>query len=340
MTVSPIVSVPPDAYRGAWTAKLGSPPGDRLWIAKMGATMKSLSDRSVQGAGLVVLSACCFGAMVLFGRWAYADGVAPTSLLFMRFAIAAPLLCALVLWRRRGWPRGRSALVTALMGGVFVGNSLAYFVALTRVPAGVVAILFFTYPAIVMVGERLVFGQRFGKSRLLALVLALVGGAVTVGPTVIGSISGAALALLAAGIYAVYVLLARGVTAGTDALAQAAVITTVAAVIFGFLVGRQELTLPATSSGWAAVVALAVVSTVIAIWAFLAGASRLGPTGAATLSVAEPVMAALLAAALLDEPLRAGAMVGAALIGASTLLIVNCPTLGRAPLEKYAKANG
>ena len=53
------------------------------------------------------------------------------------------------------------------------------------------------------------------------------------------------------------------------------------------------------------------------------GFAGAGSTGAATLSAAEPVMAAILAALMLDEPLHAGIVLGAGLIVGSTLLIVN-----------------
>lgn len=278
--------------------------------------------------------------MVLFGRWAYADGVAPASLLFMRFAIAAPILIALVLWRGSVWPTGRSALIAALMGAIFVGNSLAYFVALAHAPAATVAIVFFVYPAIVTVAACVLFREALDTTRTLALVLALGGCVATLGLTALGALGGASFALLAAGIYTLYVLLARGIAPDTDPLAQAAVITTVAATLLGGIVSWQGLSLPSSTQGWSGVVALAVISTVIAITAFLAGAARLGSTGAATLSAAEPVVAAILAALLLDEALHAGIVLGAGLMVGSTLLIVNSSARDKATPEGNLHASG
>jgi len=278
--------------------------------------------------------------MVLFGRWAYADGVAPASLLFMRFALAAPILIALVLWRGSAWPTGRSALIAALMGTIFVGNSLAYFVALAHAPAATVAIVFFVYPAIVTVAACVLFREALDMARTLALLLALGGCVATLGLTALGALGGASFALLAAGIYTLYVLLARGIAPDTDPLAQAAVITTVAATLLGGIVSWQGLSLPSSTQGWSGVVALAVISTVIAITAFLAGAARLGSTGAATLSAAEPVVAAILAALLLDEPLHAGIVLGAALMVGSTLLIVNSAGRDEAARQGDLHASG
>jgi drug/metabolite transporter (DMT)-like permease len=278
--------------------------------------------------------------MVLFGRWAYAAGVSPASLLFMRFAIAAPILGGLVLWRGSLWPTGRSALISVLMGSVFVGNSLAYFVALAHAPAATVAIVFFAYPAIVTVAAWLLFRDALDTARILALVLALAGCVATIGLTALGALGGASFALLAAAIYTLYVLLARGVAPDTDPLAQAAVITAVAAAWLGAIVYWQGLSLPSTPQGWSGVGALAVISTVIAMTAFLAGAARLGSTGAATLSAAEPVVAAILAALLLDEALHAGIVFGAGLMVGSTLLIVKSSARDKAAPEGNLHANG
>jgi drug/metabolite transporter (DMT)-like permease len=87
-------------------------------------------DPVVLGAVLVFLSASAFGSMVVFGRWAFDDGVSPTSLLLLRFAIAALVLAVLARSRKAAWPRGTAALVAVVMGVAYVGNSLSYFVAL------------------------------------------------------------------------------------------------------------------------------------------------------------------------------------------------------------------
>lgn len=283
------------------------------------------------GVSLVILSASCFGLMVLFGRLAYHDGVSPASLLFLRFAIAAPVLAALARWRGSVWPTGRSLGIAVLMGAIFVGNSLAYFVGLNIAPAATVATVFFAYPVIVALAAWLLFDERISRQKLAALLLAVVGCLAVIGPTELKAAGGAALALLAAVIYASYILLARFMDSRVDPLAQASVITGVAALLFGAIVAHQGLTLPRTASGWFGVTALAMVSTVVAIAAFLAGVRRLGATGAATLSVAEPIVAAVAAAVFLEEPLGVGAAVGVALVVASTVLIVNG---GVRPTEK------
>lgn len=68
------------------------------------------------------------------------------------------------------------------------------------------------------------------------------------------------------------------------------------------------------TSAWAAVVGIALVSTVLAITTFFAGLERLGPPDTATLSTVEPVVTVVLAAAVLDESIGPAQLLGGALI--------------------------
>ncbi len=286
------------------------------------ATARRARDPAVLGAVLVFLSAAAFGSMVVFGRWAFEDGVSPISLLFLRFAIAAPVLALLARSRKAARPRGRAALIAVVMGAAYVGNSLSYFVALGRIPAATVVALFFTYPVFVMVAARFFDAERIGVAGLVALALAVAGAVLSVGGTGLQLDSGVLLPLLAGGFYTGYVVLARR-TASVHPFASGALITGVAAIVFGVLALRQGLQLPHSFKGWFAILALALLSSVFAMAAFLAGAARLGATRSAIVSAAEPVVAALLAAMVLGEPVRAGAVLGLVLITVSTVLVIS-----------------
>jgi drug/metabolite transporter (DMT)-like permease len=267
------------------------------------------------GLLFVVLSAVCFGAMPLFARGAYAGGADPTTLLLLRFTLAAALLWGLVLLRRAPLPRGRVLIWLALMGGVgYVGQSLAYFTALTMTSASLLALLLYLYPILVALLAALVFKAPLGRATQLSLLIAVLGAALTVGPLGGGNLLGIGLGLGAALIYACYILVATRVAHGVDALPAAAVISTSAAVVFFALAAARGASMPMTCSGWAAVLAVALVSTVVAVLAFLGGLARVGPTDTATISTLEPVVTLFLAAVILSETLAPLQLVGGACI--------------------------
>lgn len=269
---------------------------------------------------LVTASAAGFGAMAIFARQAYADGADVTAVLFLRFAIASVVMTALMLLGRRRWPRGRNLLILAVMGGVgYVGQSFAFFSALNYASAGLVALLLYLYPFLVTALGAIFLGERLSAGRFLAVLAALAGTALTLGGGIAGQPLGVALGVGAALIYSVYILVGSRVLATEDALAAATVVMIAAAFVFGGLSLLGAPRFPSGPAGWVAVVAIALVSTVVAMVGFFAGIRLLGAADAATLSTLEPVVTIVLAAILLDEPMLPQQLLGGAIILAAVV---------------------
>jgi drug/metabolite transporter (DMT)-like permease len=128
------------------------------------------------GSICIVASAAGFGAMPIFGKLAYAEGVDLPSLLFLRFALAGGLLAVAMQMRALPWPRGSNLLLLIAMGGLgYVGQSFCYFAALQHASAGLTALLLYLYPAIVTVLSALLARRRLSLPRMLAVATALLG---------------------------------------------------------------------------------------------------------------------------------------------------------------------
>jgi len=292
----------------------------------------------ILGALLVAISAASFGAMAIFARYAYADGADVIAVLFLRFAIASALMSAYMVVARRRWPRGRNLAMLAVMGGVgYVGQSFAFFSALNHASAGLVALLLYLYPFLVTVLGALFLREPLGAGRVLAVLAALGGTALTLGGGIAGEPLGVALGLASALLYSVYILTGSRVLATADALGAATVVMIAAAVVFGAIALATAPRFPAAPAGWAAVLAIAVVSTVIAMGGFFAGIRRLGAADAAALSTLEPVVTIVLAAIFLDEPLNAMQLVGGAIILAALVWLTRSGASRAAPGEGAPK---
>lgn len=260
------------------------------------------------GVFLILISGISFGAAAIFARFAYEAGTDPITLLFLRFGIASICMILMMLVRRLPLPRGQILWGLVLMGALgYVGQSFCYFTALTLVSAGLVALLLYLYPAIVTVLAMLILKDPISKWKTLALLFALIGTVLTIGPVGGGQPLGIVLGLGAAFIYSIYILVGSKITKPGTAIQSSTVIITSAAVVFGVLIAIRGASFPTTFFGWSSASALALISTVLAIVTFLAGLERVGPTNAATLSTIEPVVTVVLAALILDEsitPLR------------------------------------
>ncbi|GAB1393319.1 EamA family transporter [Rhodocyclaceae bacterium] len=279
-----------------------------------------------QGAIWVIFSAAGFGAMAILAKLAYRDGVTLSSMLFLRFAMAGVLMA---LWgglRGMHWPRGRDLLWLMAMGGLgYVGQAYCYFAALRHASAGMVGLLLYLYPALVVVLSAWLLKRPIGRSRIWAVVLALAGTALTVGGDLHSETAGILLGIGAALIYSVYILVGEGVMQRVSPLAAATVVILSAASVYAVGALVEGLALPASLDGWLAVSAIALFSTVLAILGFFKGMEKLGAADASTLSTMEPLITLLLAAMVLGEAVSPIQLLGGLLILGAVVYLARSP---------------
>lgn len=275
----------------------------------------------IAGIILVVASAAGFGTFAIFARYAYADGMDALTILFLRFSLAAVVMLPLLLVQRERLLCGAVLLRLIGMGALaYVAASIAYLMALQYASAGLVALLLYLYPIFVTLLAILVLHEPINLVKWLALGLAVVGTVLAVGP-LSGQALGMLLAVASAVIYAFYVIVGKGVMRQVSPVQSSAVIFATAGVCNGVLMLVAGAHFPATANGWAAIIALVVIATVLPVIAFLAGLKRIGPTNAAMLSTLEPVVTILLAAWWLNETQTPLTLLGGGLILAAVLLL-------------------
>ena len=276
----------------------------------------------IAGILLISISAASFGTLAIIGRFAYADGMDVTTLLFLRFTIAAILMFAWMALRREPLPRGRVLLQLAGMGGLgYVGQSFCYMSAIQYASTGLVALLLYLYPVFVTVLTVIVQKKKITSRTILALVLATIGAALTANPEG-GQLPGILLAVSAALIYAVYIIVGTDVMKQVSSVQSSAVIFASAAVVFGLMTLIRGAHWPATQTGWLAVSGIALIATMLPVATFLAGLKIVGATDASLLSTLEPVVTVILAAVIFGEPVLTAMLIGGALILAAVVITV------------------
>ncbi len=274
------------------------------------------------GVLCIAASAAGFGAMPIFAKLAYAEGVDLPSMLFLRFALAGMALALVMQLRAIPWPRGGNLLALVAMGGVgYLGQSFCYFAALQHATAGLTALLLYLYPAIVTVLSAFLARRRLSPLRLLAVAAALFGTGLAVGGSLEGSALGILLGIGAALIYSVYILVGERVTPAAGAMPAATVIMLSAALVYGSIVLWRGPAFPASPVAWAAVGGIVLFSTVVAMITFFAGMARLGAADAATLSTLEPVVTVVLAAFFLAEAVGRWQVAGGVIILAAVIVL-------------------
>ena len=277
--------------------------------------------KRLTGILLIALSASSFGTLAIFGRWLYAAGMDTFTILFLRFSLAAMLMAFLLMLKRESLPRRRIFVQLLGMGAVgYVGQSFSYLTAIRYASAGLVALLLYLYPMFVFILSAIVLREKVTWARIMALVVSLIGTALTVDPAG-GELTGILLAIAAALIYSVYILVGTNVMKHVSAVQSSTVIFASAGAVYGILTALNGAHFPTANSGWFALSGIVLLATVIPVVAFLEGLERVGPTNAAMLSTLEPVVTVLLAAWLFQERLTPVALLGGGLILAAVILL-------------------
>lgn len=297
------------------------------------------------GILLCVASAAFFGAMGIFGKLAYDEGVTVGTLLSVRFALAAAMFWALLaasgrLSSLRRLGRREVALALGLGAIGYAAQAGAYFASLKRLDASLLSLLLYTFPVMVALAAAALGRERLTRGVVSALALASFGGVLVLGGAPSGALDplGTALGLLAAVVYSAYILTSAPVSARMDPLVLATLVATGAAFTLTVAgVADGDLSPAAVSlGGYGWLAAIAVVSTVGAISLFFAGLSRVGPTTASIVSTFEPVTAIALAALVFGESLSALQLVGAALVLGAVVALARRPQGADRPVRAPA----
>jgi len=277
--------------------------------------------KRLTGILLIAISAASFGTLAIFGRFLYAQGMDTFTMLFLRFGLSASIMTVVLLLRRESFPRGRALALLVGMGALgYVGQSFSYLSAIKYASAGLVALLLYLYPMFVFILSMVFLREKVTWAKVAALLLALLGTALTVGPAG-GQFLGVFFAISAAVVYSVYIIVGTDVMKRVSVVQSSVVIFASAGAVYGMLTAVNGAHFPASSAGWWYMAGIVIVATVIPVVTFLAGLERIGPTNAAMLSTLEPVVTVLLAAWLFAERLEPITLVGGALILVAVVLL-------------------
>jgi len=306
--------------------QLGSP----VYGATVPAATESRRAPSLSRIGyvLVALSAAFAAANGVAGRLVIDARVTPRELSAVRIYGAALLLVVVVVPHLRTVTRGDMLHLTpfALVG--FVASQGLYFQAISRVDIAVVLVIVFTAPLVVALYQRLVHGESLPRYAYGEMGISVLGLALAVlGSGDIGSLSllGIGLAVLTMISFSVTVLIAARPKTDLTPLVRTGTGLGLAAFVWLVIVppwtlpfdrldetttfdGRVGFSLPV----WTAVVFVVVIGTAAVYGTWVAGASLVGAGAASVVGMAEPMLGAIFAWALLAQSLTAIQSIGIA----------------------------
>ena len=296
---------------------------------------------SARGVAWATASACAFSLSAVIGKDLLGElGVA--SLLFWRFLLASAVLWAiLAVRRRRGGPDPFSAPWPLLvcLGGLFGVMTLVGFAGLDRLDASVYIVIFYVYPALVVLGS-MALGHRLDPVTALALGLVTAGVVLTVPEALTATdvgLAGVALALLQAVLFAAFMVLhGHFVPGAIDSLVIATWNTVGAGVVVIPFALAGGLTVPRSSGLVLEVILFALIPTVAATTFLLHAMGSIVPRVVAMIMTLEVVLAIVWSVLFLGEEVGWIEWLGALVVIAGVVLAQRPGTAGPAPPDEPA----
>ena len=277
----------------------------------------------------LLLLGVIWGGSFFFVHIAVAE-IAPLKLVLFRVMIAA---CALHVYLLVRGPSFRLALPLAgiLFGLSLLNNVIPFsliFLGQTELGAGLASVLNATTPFwTLIVANMMTSDEKLNWNKLAGIALGICGTAVMIGPGLVAGLGGpvwAKLALIGASLsYALALMVARrlrGVPPAIVATGQLTASTIIMIPIVLIVHGTGDL-FAASAGTWAAVFALALVSTAFAYLLYFGLVASAGATNTSLVTLIVPASAILLGVTFLGEHLEAFELGGMALIALGLVTI-------------------
>ena len=274
-----------------------------------------------------VVAAAAYGLNPLFAVPLYDSGMDVESVLFFRYLFAIPMVAVTLLARGRDFRvHSRETLPLIIMGILMAFSSMALFHSYNYMDAGIASTLLFVYTIMVTFLMAAYYKEKITMHTLLCLLMA-VGGVALLYDHTTGkgfSILGAALVLISAFCYAVYIV---GINTtrlkGLATLKVTFYVLLTGVVIFAArLYVKGGVTLPAEWYQWGNLLALAFFPTLVSLACTTRAIRYIGSTPTAILGAFEPVTAVFFCVTILGETLNVREVAGMMLIILAVTLVV------------------
>ncbi|MGB3801328.1 MAG: DMT family transporter [Lewinella sp.] len=294
-------------------------------------TRTPLSSRRI-GLLCLLLGAVLFSCKGVIIKLAYQYEVSSISLLGLRMIFSLPLFLLIGYFRsgKRGeraamTPRDWATIIVLGIVGYYLA-SYTDFLGLQYLSAGMERVILFTYPTLVLILQRLVFGTRIRPVQwaatglcYLGIVIAFSGSDLAAGSNFL---LGAGLVFLSGFLYSTYVIGSGRLAPrlGNVRFTSLALTTSAVAVICHVSLSDQPLLgLPSMVYTYGGI--MAIFCTVIPSYLVTEGIKRLGAGDAAIIGAVGPVATIILEYYFLNEIMTALQALGAACIIAGVVII-------------------
>lgn len=298
-----------------------------------------------KGALYAVVSALGYGIMPIFTVKAYNYGVTVYTLLFLRFILSSLIFFGFFIVKRINVKIKKEDVRNLfILGGVlFTLLSILHFESIKYISSSMAVLFLYCFPLIVCIISFFMYKEKLSIGSFLALLFSFVSMMYLLGVSLNNiNILGVVLSLLAALVYAIYMIVGKKAANNTSPMVTSAYATLFGAVgvfISGIL--KQDISLDFNSNAWVHILCIVFFSTVFAEIAFFKSLELLSSSNVSMISMIEPVFTSIFALIFLKEKLELSQISGGifVLIGLTLLIYFQNKSVSVQIIEKSRVEN-
>ncbi|MEG0526352.1 MAG: EamA family transporter [Longicatena sp.] len=290
-----------------------------------------------KGIFYTIISAILFGITPILATWIYDYGVSSITIVFFRSLFVLPILYVLMKSQKVSLHIQKQELKHTAIIAIFGSGltTILLFTSYQYIDVGTATTLHFLYPLCVSLLCYLVYHERLGRTKIVALLVAAVGTLCFFDAKQSDSFIGIFLAIASAVAYAFYMvqLSKKHLTKQNPFLISfyMALFTVLETIVYHIFVPSITLQLP--FKAYFILILLSVVSSFLGVVLLQLGIRELGPSTASLFCLFEPITSIIAGVFLLHDHVSLINIIGCIVILLALVII----TLAEKQKEKYLK---
>jgi len=278
----------------------------------------------LKGCIAAVMSAVCYGTLVIFGKIGISMELTSVRMLTLRFIFATILLFLFFGIKDIKQLRPTKTMLAkcAFLGIFFyLGQSLMFFRSIEYIPASTASLILYFYPLVVLIISVVFLKEKFRMSSLLSVVLILGGCSLVFFDAFQRSfdIRGIMFAGLSVILFSTYLTVAQIILKNENTTTATFYVTLFTAIGYTVLNGGTGFA-GITQQQLALGIALGLIPSALAMWLLYAGLKAIGAAYTSIFSSVEPIVTLILAGLFLGEEIVAFQIFGVILLIAGIIV--------------------
>lgn len=257
-----------------------------------------------QGTLFAVASGLCYGFIGYFGMTIVNSGLSVFNMSFWRFFVSTVCILILLFAQAKKTFTASKGNTNALLAGLcFYGTStIAYFIASKYVGTGLAMVIFFVFPAVVILLNTIIYRAKINSNYYFAFFVMTIGMVFLADPNAFNfDAFGIGIGLLSAVLYAIYILASKKIQ--TVSPEHTTLMVSLGCMLTALIaaIGDSSFHIPSGVNLWLNIVIMGFVCTALPILFLMQALKYISSENASMLSVLEPVFGVLSGMFMLGE---------------------------------------